>query len=474
MEQLPVEILEYHILNYLKGYDIIKLSLANKYFRNRLQQFQKLFKLGCTSIWPTLDLTTKIYWSETSIGLFKNLNFSLEFQKIEIDSLLLEQVFEHIPNSKCLKVLVTQTTGIKSLLCALETSRLAELVIDCRSQLAQEEIDLLHRSIGNFKSLKSFNLGCNQYHYAEIISDQLSTSSLVELSLANCDTAAIRRLSHILPTSTVQSLMIGCSRCTHSCSSLYSSPEVALSNVVAHGFARNLKSLGGYISYELLSKILLVLPQLELQEINFKNEMDDGLSELLIQQLPKSHLTKIELTPNHRFKEMLGSVHLSKVKHLTLNKIDCENACLTLGHSLCHLKLESLALSGKFSGKDLHSVFSNIAVDDFYFDGWIQSKNLSIIEKYLKEKSFRTLKLNLKTFEDSGFQYLAPTVKDISVHNLEVYWNDYSLTNLSNFVLSLGPNVRYLKMNYWAGVNTRLVRLLARKYPKLTVEFAVN
>ncbi|KAJ3310764.1 hypothetical protein HDV04_004645 [Boothiomyces sp. JEL0838] len=468
MDKLPTDILEFHILNYLSGDDIIKLSKVNKEMRLRLNQFQVLSSVNCKSVWPILDLTSTTACNKDSASRLSDI--TLTFTQIIINSDLFCQIYNSLPKSNALTLYITNVNEFRELQCALGASKVTELVIDCQSNLTQPQLDILLKEINRYPSLKTVNFSCFQYDYTELASRQLAESKLTTLSLTNLDKSAIQRYAQVLPNSLIKNITVGITSCVHECDFAQEQDE-EISIETAYKVLANLETFGGCISKKLLDHVLCLLSTLSLQRIDLPFQLQDESLEILINNLSKSKLKALSIVPHQQINRLMESIQKSKIVHLALNSIDSSSTCRTLSNHLPHIKLESLALTGKFSNIDLDLIFTNLTVPEVELDGWITDAKADSLEFHLQTKSFRNLRLNLKTFGANGFQYVVPIVRDVDVHSLEVYWNDDSLARLSSFILSVGCKVRSLKVKHWPGVNADLGVLLARKHPKLSVEF---
>ncbi|KAJ3256496.1 hypothetical protein HK103_005494 [Boothiomyces macroporosus] len=317
MEDLPFDILERRIFYYLKGRDILRLSMISKAFRKRLFHIQVFSKcgIGHQYLWPVLQPDVEnTFQYQTAITSLRNCNWI--FPQIDISIKTLLQIHQELPRTELLRIKVTAGERSEYITLASILPNLKAKKIQLNGHFAQ--IDCLE--LLNCPKVYDLCVGIstNLDHYEENITKYknfVSLSTITRLSIMhnNLDDQFIAVMKPVMINSKLKYLNLS-------------------GNFIENEGARNIAET-------------LVKTNITCLDISFNPIMKNGIQAIL-SSLPHSKLNELYLGEHLIDEENLDLEYIERSQLETFhfeNELTIENQ-LTINKIISKTKLKNIAL----------------------------------------------------------------------------------------------------------------------------------
>ncbi|KAJ3311096.1 hypothetical protein HDV04_004410 [Boothiomyces sp. JEL0838] len=453
IDQLPNDIFEGQILQYLYETDLVAVAKANKALYLRMEPIRILQKLkiptGCQ--WPQLricfDKDHFMYSNDPSIPqlLTKLDEIRWKFERIILNGYSFQFLHKFLPQGKVyLEIGAIDDYG-----------KLAEALLSNKATHIQFPDDRIsefqfHQLISNLPKLtklKSVEFGYGSLNGKNSISlmEILPHTSIEVLNVENiaidcssfCNVCkglefskvktlqlyknylpeeALICLAKTLPKTVIQDLDLD------SCSFTPKSASAFAAALVDSQVKRLvLPDMGDNII-----EIFKVFPQLKLENYNCYEELSNEAEQLLISNIAKSNLVSAGFRISiPLLKPFLEAISHSKIETLSLRTEDGDAACEIIAENIRYLKVKSLGIERSqitdIGAKALFPALQNSQLKELNLRANpIGKDGFQVAAKYLPKTHIVNLRLGGCHIDDESMIYIAECLKETQITHLEM------------------------------------------------------
>lgn len=480
LSKLPTDILEHKIFYYLKYWDLVRLSLLNKYFNRRLAQVKLLQNIES---WPSVDLQNCSKAEINALSFFK-----WKFNRIHIDS---EAWIQYtIPSCFRLKVTVDYGTELRELSTALLSNTATELYFPENGNMCLTVFHFLFQNLSKLTKLKKlqfenvlFSLEMMNVLWSET---ELVGSHITRLLLTGCqiDDDMMQILCPILPRTKIKYLDLNSndieniglahlgkylqkSKIEHlKLVDNYYSREglAALAKGLLRSKVRELEIYSKWMCFDEFPELFQVLHLTQLERLYYPAALDSDTQQVMIECIPRSLLRYSSFQVDGRnLAKYVDAVSKSKITDLEIisEGLRGNNLLQPVAKSLKKAKLKRLKLSFTtvFALEQLLSnINPSVEVLDLSFCH-LGDNAMSIISKALPS-SVKKLDLTCSSFTEAGLNHL----KKIKVRHLVLGHFSVSNQALAGFIMAQGRRMVTLDLSL-CNMDTGSILRVAGKYP---------